>query len=148
MRPTRKVLEKKLRNNAMDAIALRFALRDKLDVIDVCRNDVPEISDHRGIYNLEDMNELRGLLIRLIYESLNRKNLEKAERKIKKMIRPVLYAEKAKVSLCPYYWLYLTFLHSLESLITKGLLCFLRNSVTHIRFRELSELSEPAELAD
>lgn len=147
MKLTRKVLEKNLRNNAMDALSLRFALRDKLDVLDVCRNDVSEISDHRDIYNLEDMNELRGLLIRLIYESLNRKNLEKAERKIKKMIRPVLYAEKAKV-LSLYGCLYLAFLYSLESLVTTGLLYFLRDSVTHIKLGELSELSESAKLAD
>jgi len=141
MKLTRKVLEKNLRNNAMDALSLRFALRDNLSILDVYRKEVSEI--HR--YNLEDMNELKNLLIRLIYKSLDRKNLRRAEKKVREMVLAVLYADKAEVSLCTYYWLYLTFLYSLESLITKGLLCFLRNSVTHIRFRELSE---PAELAD
>lgn len=144
MKLTRKVLEKNLRNNAMDALSLRFALRDNLSILDVYRKEVSEI--HR--YNLEDMNELKNLLIRLIYKSLDRKNLRRAEKKVREMVLAVLYTDKAEMSLCPYYWLYLTFLYSLESLITKGLLCFLKNSVTHIRFRELSELSEPPELAD
>ena len=128
----------------MDALSLRFALRDNLSILDVYRKEVSEI--HR--YNLEDMNELKNLLIRLIYKSLDRKNLRRAEKKVREMVLAVLYTDKAEMSLCPYYWLYLTFLYSLESLITKGLLCFLKNSVTHIRFRELSELSEPPELAD
>ena len=137
MKLTRKVLEKNLRNNAMDALSLRFALRDNLSILDVYRKEVSEI--HR--YNLEDMNELRGLLIRLIYESLNRKNLGKAEKKVREMVRTVLYTDKAEVSLCPYYWLYLAFLYSLESLITEGFLYHLRNSVVCRELRELRELS-------
>lgn len=141
MKPTRKKLRNMYAKNMVDILALRFALRDKLSMLDIYRNEASGTHNHQDIYDLDDMNELKKLLIRLIYESLNRKNLDTTKEKIRKMVRAILFTNKAEASLCPCRGLYLAFLYDLRSLITEGFLYHLRNSVVCRELRELRELS-------
>ena len=152
MKLTKENLERMYAENAEDISVRMNILRGKTSTLDTYRNGVSEIvaenPDLRDKYSLEDMKDLRNLLVRLTYAGLNKKDLRRVTRKIEKMVHAISSVEEAETPWWPWYYLYQyeTFLYGLKYTITTELFLYsLSNSAIH---RKLREFSEPAELAD
>ena len=135
--------------NAKNASAFVSALRDDLSTLEAYRNGVSEIvgnyPDLRDKYNLEDIRDLKSLLVRLTYAGPSKKGLKRTERKLKEMVRTISSVEEAETSRWPWCYLhqYEEFLYYLEATIrTEIFFCPLRNLAI------LRGLYEPPELAD
>lgn len=154
MELTKENLESMMTKNTEAISVYMKILRSKMSTLDTYWNGVSEIvadnPDLQDKCSLEDIKDLRNLLVRLTYAGLNKQGLRRVEKKIKEMVRAISSVEEAGVSLSRWPWCYLHqykfFLCDLKYLITTELFLYSLSNST-IR-RELRELSEPADLAD
>lgn len=135
--------------NAKNASAFVSALRDDLSTLEAYRNGVSEIvgnyPDLRDKYNLEDIRDLKSLLVRLTYAGPSKKGLKRTERKLKEMVRAISSVEEAETSRWPWCYLhqYEEFLYYLLATIGTEIFFYpLRNLAI------LRGLYEPPGLAD
>ena len=151
---TKENLECMRTKNMQDISVYTEILKSKVSTLDTYRNGVSEIvadnPDLQDKCSLEDIKDLRNLLVRLTYAGLNKQGLKRVEKKLKEMVRAISSVEEVGVSLSRWPWCYLYqykfFLCDLKYLITTELFLYSLSNST-IR-RELRELSEPADLAD